>query len=116
MTHRAAVRRGAPRSRRSFAWFITKDWYDIAFVLLHNDAGGSEAAAQAVRDRFGDQLVGTTRTALRDLLANFADVHAQGPRAYAQQMCLDHPDLDARTLAADAVVSVELFYRILFQL
>lgn len=93
----------------------TKDWYDIAFVLLHNDAGGPEAAAQAVHNRFRADLVGTMRTALRDLLANFADVHAQGPRAYAEQMCLDHSEMDARTLAADAVVSVDLFYRILFQ-
>jgi hypothetical protein len=102
------------KTAAAFSRRKTKDWYDIAFVLLHNDAGGPEAAAQAVRDRFGDQLVGTTRTALRDLLANFADVHAQGPRAYAEQMCLDHPEMDARTLAADAVVSVDLFYRILF--
>lgn len=41
----------AARSRRK-----PKDWYDIAFVLLHNDAGGPDDAAQAVLDRFGDDL------------------------------------------------------------
>src|SRR5690606_32887752 len=30
-----------------------KDWYDIAYVLLHNDAGGVATAASAVRSRFG---------------------------------------------------------------
>lgn len=41
----------AARSRRK-----PKDWYDIAFVLLHNDAGGPGDAARAVLDRFGDDL------------------------------------------------------------
>jgi hypothetical protein len=62
-----------------------KDWYDIAFASLHNDAGGPEAAAEAVLGRFGKQL-GSVRSALDDLAANFADPDAQGPRAYAQQL------------------------------
>lgn len=87
-----------------------KDWYDIAFVLLHNDAGGPEVAAEAVRDRFDDDPIGATRTALDDLLANFAVVDAQGPTAYAVQMVLDHPGLDRAQLQADAVVAVRSFY------
>ena len=35
-------------------------------------------------------------------------------QAYARQMLLDHPDLDATTLAADAVLSVGEFHRTLF--
>jgi hypothetical protein len=42
---------------------LEKDWYDIAYVLLHND-GGPVAAAQRVRDRFEAALVGPTETAL----------------------------------------------------
>lgn len=94
----------AARSRRK-----PKDWYDIAFVLLHNDAGGTEDAAQAVLDKFGGEL-GTVRTALNDLLANFADPDAQGPQAYADQMTFDHPGLDRATLLADAVLAVETFH------
>ena len=85
-----------------------KDWYDIAFVLLHNDVGGPEAAAAAVLDRFGDQLA-SVRTALDELAANFADRDAQGPRAYAQQMAIDHPEIERATALADAVVAVEDF-------
>lgn len=85
-----------------------KDWYDIAFVLLHNDAGGPEAAAQAVLDRFGGQL-DSIRTALADLAANFANPQAQGPRAYARQMAIDHPEIEHATALADAVVAVEAF-------
>jgi hypothetical protein len=93
----------AAHSRRK-----SKDWYDIAFVLLHNDAGGPEAAAQAVLDRFGKKL-GRVRTALDDLAANFADPEVKGPRAYAQQMAIDHPEVERATALADAVTAVESF-------
>jgi hypothetical protein len=94
----------AARSRRQ-----AKDWYDIAFVLQHNDIGGPQAAAKAVREKFGAETR-AFRTALDDLLANFADRDAQGPRAYAGQMLIDHPDLERTTLLADAVVSVQAFF------
>ncbi len=61
----------------------TKDWYDIAFVLLHNDRGGPAAAAELVRNRFGGELE-AVRTALDDLRANFAVPKAQGSQAYVR--------------------------------
>lgn len=91
----------------------TKDWYDIAFVLLHNDAGGPEEAARAVLARFPGEIVGGTRTALDDLAANFADTSSQGARAYAEQMMADHPDLDRSAVIADSVVAVKTFHRLL---
>lgn len=87
-----------------------KDWYDIAFVLLHNDCGGVTEAASRVAATFGGELVGEIRTALDDLHANFADLLAQGPQAYAEQMLLDHPELDEATLLADAVTAIDEFY------
>lgn len=93
----------AARSRRK-----PKDWYDIAYVLLHNDAGGPEAAAAAVLDRFGSEI-DTFRTSLGDLQANFATPQAQGPTAYAEQLTLDHSEVDRATAAADAVLGVERF-------
>ena len=95
----------AARSRRQ-----VKDWYDIAFVLLHNDAGGPAAAAELVRDRFAGEL-NAVATALRDLRANFENPDAQGPRAYVRQMRIDHPDLDPAAFAADAVLAVQEFHR-----
>lgn len=94
----------AAHSRR-----LPKDWYDVAFVLLHNDHGGPEGAAEAVRARFHPDLTGRMRTALEDLRANFVVPTAQGPRAYADQMLIDHPGLDAVTIATDAVLAVERF-------
>jgi len=92
----------------------TKDWYDLAFVLLHNNAGGPRAAAGRVSATFADALLGSARTSLDELAANFAHTAAQGSAAYASQMLADHPDLDERTLRADAVLAVEEFYRTLF--
>ena len=95
----------AAHSRRQ-----AKDWYDIAFVLLHNDAGGPAAAAERVRDRFAGEL-NAVATALRDLQANFETPGAQGPQAYVRQMRIDHPGLDPSAFAADAVLAVQEFHR-----
>jgi len=85
---------------------LDKDWYDVAYVLLHNDDGGPVAAGQRVRDRFEAALVGPTETALGELAANFASVEAQGSVAYAATMFGLHPELDYDVLANDAVAAV----------
>ena len=54
--------------------------------------------------RFAGDLV-TVRTALDDLLDNFAATDAQGPAAYAEQMVLDHRELDCPSLLAEAVIA-----------
>jgi Nucleotidyl transferase AbiEii toxin, Type IV TA system len=88
---------------------LTKDWYDVAYVLLHNDDGGPIAAARRVRDRFGAALVGSTETALGELAANFVDATAQGSDAYATIMSGLHTELDSDVLANDAVSAVIAF-------
>lgn len=52
-----------------------KDWYDIAFVLLHNDHGDAYAAADRVLEVFGSPTA-DIRTQLLDLQANFTDSSA----------------------------------------
>lgn len=93
----------AARSRRK-----PKDWYDIAFVLAHNDAGGPTEAAELGLKYFGEEL-NVMHSSIDDLKANFAEPSAQGSIAYQEQMMIDHPDLDATTLRADAVVNVNTF-------
>jgi hypothetical protein len=82
-----------------------KDWYDVAFVLLHNDYGDPSAAAARVREVFPD-AIGAIRTLVLDLQSNFADGDAQGTVAYVDQIMLNHPDLDPTTAAADAQLAV----------
>ncbi|MCY3879276.1 MAG: hypothetical protein OXF74_08870 [Rhodobacteraceae bacterium] len=86
----------------------SKDRYDIAFVLLHNDSGGTAAAVASAKERFGGGIAALL-TALNDLQANFQDADAQGSRAYVTQMRMDHPELNPEMLAADAVIAVEEF-------
>ena len=98
----------AARSRQK-----PKDWYDIAFVLQHNDAGGPRAAAEAVLATFRADLAGPIRTALMELRANFDSPLHQGPMAYATQMIVDHPGLIETMLRADAVLAVGEFLDII---
>jgi len=86
-----------------------KDWYDIAFVLLHNDAGGHEEAAHQVVKTFGNSGGTHMHTWLVNLRANFDDPDAPGPAAYMTQLLIDHPEADPEQAAADAVVAVTGF-------
>lgn len=88
---------------------LPKGWYDIAYVTLHNDEGGPDAAADRVRAVFGDHLTGRTETALGELGANFGAADSQGSAAYANTMYGLHPDLDVAVLANDAVAAVTRF-------
>ena len=87
-----------------------KDWYDIAFVLLNNDVGGPDAAAELVRDRFAGEL-GTVQTSLRELQANFATPDAQGTRSYIEQLMRNYPNIDTSAHVADAIIAVQRFHR-----
>ena len=88
---------------------LPKDWYDIAYVLLHNDDGGPGPAGRRVREQFRDDIAGATVTALSELSANFADEAAQGSVAFASTMVGIHPELDPDVLANDAVAAVAVF-------
>ena len=88
---------------------LEKDWYDIAYVVLHNDAGGPAAAAVRVQDVFAADLVGQEATALTELAANFSAADAQGSQAYAMTMQGLHRNLDADVLANDAVAGITAF-------
>ncbi|TVP54195.1 MAG: hypothetical protein EA351_13720 [Gemmatimonadales bacterium] len=94
----------AARSRR-----LPKDWYDIAYVLRHNDLGGPAAAADFVIARFPDDLTGAVLTSLLELEANFSRPGDQGPAGYAAQMGDMNRALDAPQLRAEAVTVVSTF-------
>jgi len=96
------------KTAAAFSRRKAKDWYDIAYVLLHNDAGGTDAAVALVKKHFIGEMA-TFQTALADLKANFENPTAQGVQAYVTQMQIDHPDLDPKTLAADAIIAVGQF-------
>jgi hypothetical protein len=87
-----------------------KDYYDIAFVLLHHNVEANAPAA-GVLARFG--LPALIRTPLLDLQANFVDDLSFGTQSYVHQVTQDHPDLDPDEMATDAVLAVGDFTSIL---
>jgi hypothetical protein len=93
----------AARSRRK-----PKDWYDIAFVLLHNDHGDVTETATHVKQTFGTE-VSSLSSAITDLRANFDGPGTQGTTAYVDQITQDHPELDPATAAADCQIAVQTF-------
>ena len=71
-----------------------------------------KAAAERVRRVFGQELL-AIKTLLDDLAANF-QLGGQGPASYADQMLIDHPELDAQQIRADAVLAVAAFHEEIF--
>lgn len=89
-----------------------KDYYDIAFVLLHhNEVFGAAHVplepADVVLRRVGHPTA--LRSAIEDLAANFAEEHAQGVEAYVSQLLINNPGLDPATSATDAQLAVAAF-------
>lgn len=86
-----------------------KDYYDFAYVLIHNQAGGPQQAAEVL-------LVGELREAVVDLGSIIEEVGARfsstgdfAARCYAEQMRLVEPALDETMLRTDAAVAVAEF-------
>lgn len=91
----------------------SKDYYDIAFVLLHHNEihldGALMDPAAVVLQRLGAPT--ELRSAFEDLAANFADNQAQGVEAYVQQLLINNPGIDPVTAATDAQLAVGAFTR-----
>lgn len=90
----------------------SKDYYDIAFVLLHrnevfDDEGGALEPADVVLRRLGAPV--EMRSAIEDLAANFSGDHAQGVDAYVEQVLINNPGPDPATTATDAQLAVGAF-------
>jgi hypothetical protein len=86
-----------------------KDFYDLAYVLLHNRAGGPREAADAI-NRGGLRLaIGELRSTLLEIGERYRTPNAVGPSSYAAQMRLVEPDFEEAELRADAVAAVREF-------
>lgn len=86
-----------------------KDFYDLAYVLLHNRAGGpGEAAASLVRGPLRDAIP-ALRLQLLEIGERYRTPNAIGPTRYAEQARLVDPELDEAELRADAVAAVGEF-------
>jgi hypothetical protein len=86
-----------------------KDYYDLAYVLLHNAAGGPTQAANIVKTSpLADALPGLNSTFL-EIRDRFRDDRSHGARAYAREALKVTPEEDERLLAADAAAALNEF-------
>ena len=90
-----------------------KDYYDFAYVLIHNRVGGPRKAAELIVD-------GPLKDILPGLRATFIEVRARygrtgdiGARGYASEMLRVDATASESTLRADAVVAVQEFFDVL---
>ena len=86
-----------------------KDFYDLAYVLLHNRAGGpADAAAKIVTSSLRD-AVPALRSTLIEIGERFRGPNAIGPAHFAEQSRLAEPEAIEAELRADAVAAVGEF-------
>jgi hypothetical protein len=86
-----------------------KDYYDLAYVLLHNYAGGPAAAATVVRaGPLADALPGMHST-FRELRERFRTDRSHGSQAYARESLKVSPEANRQLLAADAAAAINEF-------
>lgn len=87
-----------------------KDYYDLAYVLLHNRAGGPEQAAhELLGGRLADVLPALRSTFL-EVQARYTQTSDAGPSAYADQALQVEPEANESELRADAVDVVQRFF------
>lgn len=88
----------------------TKDYYDLAYVLQHNLAGGPEEAAhRLLNGELADELE-SLRSTFIEVRARYVKTTDSGPTDYAEQAIEVEPDVDAAVLRADAVDVVQRFF------
>jgi hypothetical protein len=86
-----------------------KDYYDLAYVLLHNRAGGpTEAGKLLIGGPFAED-VRARPSLFREISARFAGPDDVGPSGYAGQTLQINPEENAAILRQDAVGALALF-------
>lgn len=86
-----------------------KDFYDLAYVLLHNRAGGPKEAAEEIKNGDLRSAVGELRSTLIEVRERYRTSNSVGCDAYATQMRSVEPELAEAELRADAVAAVREF-------
>ncbi len=88
----------------------TKDYYDLAYVLLHNRAGGPEQAAQQLLDGELAAELPALRSIFLEVRERYANTTDIGALGYAEQALEVEPEANASQLRADAVDAVQRFF------
>lgn len=86
-----------------------KDFYDLAYVLLHNRAGGPSEAARVIADGPLADALPTLRSVLLEIRERYRGPNDIGPAGFAAESLKAEPEADEAALRADAVAAVREF-------
>lgn len=88
---------------------LAKDYYDLAYVLIHNQAGGPRQAAELLRaGKLSDKLTDLS-SLFEEIDARFSSSSTYAAASYASQMLLVDPELEENILRTNATVAVREF-------
>jgi hypothetical protein len=88
---------------------FAKDYYDLAYVLIHNQAGGPRDAAELVRaGKFKDHLPDLD-SLFAEIDARFSSSSTYAAESYASQMLIVDPGLDESILRTNATIAIGEF-------
>jgi hypothetical protein len=90
-----------------------KDHYDFVYVLLFNEAGGPNGAADRLRANKSLPTVSDMGHVWREVGRRFERPDQFGPVEYAKQAVQANPGLEEATLRNDAVAAVTEFLKAL---
>ncbi len=87
----------------------SKDYYDFAYVLIHNNLGGPTAVAQALSTgKFASTVMRVSRL-WDEIAARYATAASSGANAFASQSVQADPSATAAQLRQDAVAAMAQF-------
>lgn len=88
---------------------LAKDYYDFAYVLIHNRAGGATAAAELIRSGVLAAELPGLRSVLLEVRERYKRTSDDGPVRFAEESLKADVALDASRARADAVAAVTSF-------
>lgn len=88
---------------------LAKDYYDLAYVLIHNQVGDPREVAELLREgKFQDHLPDLDPI-FGEIDARFSNSSAYAAESYASQMLIVDPGLERNILQTNAVIAVGEF-------
>jgi hypothetical protein len=88
---------------------LAKDYYDLAYVLIHNQVGGPHEVAELLREgKFKDQLT-DLNSLFAEIDARFSSSSTYAAECYASQMLIVDPELQENVLRTNAAIAVGEF-------
>ncbi len=88
---------------------LAKDYYDLAYVLIHNQVGGPREVAKLLREGKFKKQLSDLNSLFEEIDARFSNNSTYATESYASQMLIVDPGLQESILRTNATVAVGEF-------